>query len=224
MSWPAGTRLFGNHAVIFGGTAPTGGVDGQWFIRTDTTPRRVYGPKAAGVWPTSYVLLVGPTSIDADGYRAYLYSPGAHTFYKPAGMAYAQVMVMGGGGGGGGGSYGGLNSWGGGGGGGGGRTEAWFNASDLAASEDLNVGSSGSFGSDNYPSNGFPGGDGGASWFGGSTAATAKLWAGGGTGGGGGSNSAHLGTAAGGTGMFPGGLGGADSAGGGTPSAMGEHR
>jgi hypothetical protein len=50
---PAGPR---GAAILSGTTVPTSavGVDGDFYIHTGIQPRRLYGPRANGVWPQSY--------------------------------------------------------------------------------------------------------------------------------------------------------------------------
>jgi hypothetical protein len=52
---PAGTTLRSGAGAPSNAT----GSDGEFYI--DTTNDRLYGPKAAGVWPGEYVDLIGPT-------------------------------------------------------------------------------------------------------------------------------------------------------------------
>ena len=56
---PTGATGAGGYSVLTGVVAPTTeGVNGDFFINTATST--IYGPKAAGAWPSG-VLLVGPT-------------------------------------------------------------------------------------------------------------------------------------------------------------------
>ena len=52
--------------VRSGSSAPTSGDgnDGDWWI--ETTNSRLYGPKASGAWPGSYVSLIGPQGAQGD--------------------------------------------------------------------------------------------------------------------------------------------------------------
>lgn len=142
-----------------------------------------------------------------------VYSAGTHTWTKPAGAKWVEVLLLGGGGGGGSGRRGAAltNRFGGNGGGGGGRTHARFSASLLSATETIVVGAAGLGGAaqtaDN--SNGNDGTAGGSSTFtvGGSIAARA---AGGDAGDAG--RTGAMGAAAGGYGDFPGGDGGGGNA------------
>lgn len=57
---PTGAAGSDGNTVLNGTVDPTTeGVDGDFFIRTDTD--EIFGPKAAGSWPASGVSLVGPT-------------------------------------------------------------------------------------------------------------------------------------------------------------------
>jgi hypothetical protein len=121
-------------------------------------------------------------------------TPGADTWTKPANCQFVLVICIGGGGGGGSGrrGAGGTNRFGGGGGGAGALTEMWFLASQLGATEVIEVGPGGTGGAarTTNDTNGVSGSDGGISYFGGNSRATAKLGAKNGTGGGGGTNAA----------------------------------
>ena len=75
--WPAGVSLIGadgldgvdgvdGRTVLYGTAAPTTeGEDGDFYIRTTTN--FIYGPKAAGVWPTGTSLIGPPGSDGVDG-------------------------------------------------------------------------------------------------------------------------------------------------------------
>lgn len=54
-----GTNGSNGNTVLSGTSAPSGGVDGDFYIKTDT--KVIYGPKAAGSWPGSGTSLIGPT-------------------------------------------------------------------------------------------------------------------------------------------------------------------
>lgn len=95
-TWPAGTSLIGpagangtngtdGNTILYGTAAPTTeGVDGDFYIRTTTN--FIYGPKAAGTWPSG-TSLVGPTgatgATGASG-ASYLEGDGAYFFTQTA--------------------------------------------------------------------------------------------------------------------------------------------
>jgi hypothetical protein len=81
-AWPVGVSIVGpqgprGNSVLYGAGAPTGaiGIDGDFYINTSTN--FIYGPRAAGVWPTG-ISLVGPQGIQGiQGVRGSLFYTGA---------------------------------------------------------------------------------------------------------------------------------------------------
>lgn len=58
-----------SNTVLYGSTVPSNGLgaDGNFYIRTDTGVRDVYGPKAGGVWPAPTSMLGAQGPAGADG-------------------------------------------------------------------------------------------------------------------------------------------------------------
>ncbi len=159
----------------------------------------------------------GMTLIDTQTYTS---NPGGefpeNVWTKPAGAVFVLVDIVGGGGGGGGGEGDiGSDADGGGAGGGGARHQAWFIASQLAATEKAWVGDGGPGGAGGSNAAGTSGTDGEESWFGPSTADAYVIAFGGGGGGGGAAAASHGG---GGGGQLGFGGNGATSTIGGAPS------
>lgn len=84
--WPAGHSLtgpagedgeFSGNTILYGTAAPTTeGTNGDFYLKT-TDPKTIYGPKAAGVWPSG-TSLVGPAGAPgADGADGEDGAPGA---------------------------------------------------------------------------------------------------------------------------------------------------
>lgn len=157
--------LYGNTTSAIGATAA--GTSGQALISAGSGAAPAYGE----VCDVQYIIATGDT-----------------TWTKPANAKAVYVLLIGGGGAGGAGekvTATNVNAGGGGGGGGGGRAEAWYDASQLGATETVTVGSGGTNGGTRTTTGGGAnGGNGNASKF--TVGGTVALFAGGGGGGAGG--------------------------------------
>ena len=127
-SWPtSGTSLVGpeglqgnpGNTILSGSSLPTAGLGANGDFYLDTATESLYGPKAAGSWPTSGTSLVGPQGLQGNtgptGPGAQLFNTSG-TYGPPSGVIEIEVKVWGAGGGGGSGIDGGVPGSGGGGG------------------------------------------------------------------------------------------------------------